>query len=141
MELVLGLRYLFVAEPVYKRAIKEDALIKSNAQYVLCERAQTTGYDWFAKQEGSGEWINANCRITGQNPLDVGFQDQYLIGNNVFVMYWDHKRTYRSEALQIDIVEYEVTDWTVLAPVKRNFPSNLFKPENYIVKSDVKAAI
>jgi hypothetical protein len=128
----LCMRFVFVTEPVYKTAITEDALKKSGARYVLCTWAPGSG--WFAERENSGETIDRYCRITGQNPLDAGFKDVYMKENCVFVLYWESKRT------DSDGPVYEISNWTVLAPVKRSFPFNLYRPERYIVESDVKAA-
>jgi hypothetical protein len=107
---------------------------------VLCTRAQADGFDWFAERENSAEPVESYCRIAGKSPLDAGFRDERMLNDNVFVMYWADKRTEYSPALQRDVPVYEVSDWTVLAPVKRDFPFVLYRPEKYIVKSDVKAA-
>lgn len=135
----LCLRFLIVVEPVYKAAVTEDALEKSGARYVLCTRARAEGFDWFAERESGGERVESACRISGKTPLDAGFKDSRMLEDNVFVMYWEGKRSEYSPALQRDVPVYEVTDWTVLAPVKWDFPFTLYKPEKYIVESDVKA--
>lgn len=133
------MKNLHIPEAVLKIAVKESEL--SGKKYILCQIAKTTGFDWLLKKNENGEKTSEYCNIVGLNPFsELELKYEFQISRNIFVFYVKEKTTTFSQATMQDEIEYIVTGWDILYPVKHNdFPIiDLFNSKKFITENDLK---
>ena len=131
------MRNIYTPETIIKTAIKKSELNDlSVKKYILCKRAVTTGFDWLMIKDEDSKKTSTFCNIIGVNPftdlnLNLGWVD------NTFIFYIEKKKMIYSEATKKDELEYVVTGWDILYPVKRDELFDLFNSKKYITSRDV----
>lgn len=121
---------------IVRHAVKMSSL-PENGDYIICTWTQTTGYNWvISSSKGLGE-EHAFCLISGPTPLDLNLKYDFLISNNKYVFYVSNTREYYSSERQEDVIEYTVSGWDVLYPVRRESMITLLKNPKYILENDL----
>ena len=121
---------------VLKTAVKETEL--TNTNYILCKRARTTGFDWLLIKNENGEKTDELCNINGPSPFDDYKLDyEFVMADNTFVFYVKEKQMKYSEAVSQDAIEFTVTGWDVLYPVKHSDMFDFSGERKYITENDL----
>ena len=129
---------LSLSQPIVKTAIRKNRL-PENEEYVICRWTQTTGYNWIiSSSKGLGE-KHTFCRINGPTPLDLDLKYDFLISSNKYVFYVTDVREYYSDELHEDVIEYTVSGWDILYPVRRESMITFLKTPKYILESDLNS--
>jgi len=136
----LGVIFLVqnINEPnvIIREAIKKKDI--SDINYVLCQRARVTGFDWLVIQNEKGENSKEPCNIVGPNPFeDFDFEHEFIMAQNTFVFYIEEKNTHYSEEMGMDVIEYTAVGWDILYPIKREL-FDLLASKKYIVENDLR---
>ena len=128
------MKNFYVPETVLKTAVKESELPANS--YILCKVERTTGFDWLLLKNEHGDKTNELCNISGASPFaDFRFRYEFEMSGSTFVFYVEEKRMVYSEATGQDEVEYIVTGWDILYPVKHEgIIFGLFMPNRYITE-------
>lgn len=130
---------IYINEPTIKQAITKNELKDLGKDYIICERIRTTGYDWCVVGSNNIDNINEYCNIKDVDPFsELDLEYEFVISNNKYVFYVDEKTTYYSEEMHQQCVEYAVSGWDILYPIKREEIFDFFKTSRYIVESDTK---
>jgi len=138
--LILGvsfyMRNIYTPIAIIKTAVKESSL--SGESYILCQRARTTGFDWRVIQNEYGDIVNELCNVIGSNPFaELLLRHEFVMAQNTFVFYVEEKTMKYSEVTNQEEIEYIVTGWDILYPVKHDVIFNFFSPKGYITKNDL----
>lgn len=138
--LMLGTSYFmkntYIPNSIVKTAVKENEL--SGKNYILCQRARTTGFDWLMVKNEANVKTNEFCNIIGSNPFDeLYLRHELVMARNTYVFYINEKTITYSEELQQDIIEYTATGWDILYPVKRDDVASFFSSKKYITGKDL----
>jgi len=123
-----------------KAAVVESELYGQD--YILCKRARVTGFDWILIKNEDGKKTHEYCNIIGPTPFrELKLEHEFVMANNTFVFYIEEKREYYSEELSVVVLEYVVTGWDVLYPVKHSdfFLFDLFGSKKYITENDLRS--
>jgi len=141
------LLYMFYMKSIYvppekilKTAVKKRQLAGKN--YILCHSVKVTDFDWFCIKDEDGNELKEYCHIVGPDPFKTfAFSYDFEMADNIFIFYVKEKRRYYSEEILEDILEYVVTEWDVLYPVKHTefWGFDLFKTSKYITENDIWA--
>jgi len=123
LSLLLGLLFyvkiIYIPNNILKTGIKESELIDKN--YILCQTVKVTGFDWFCIKDEDGNELKEYCHIVGPDPFKTfAFSYNFEMADNIFIFYVKEKRRYYSEEILEDILEYAVTEWDILYPVKQS---------------------
>ena len=124
---------------IIKTAVKENAL--SDKNYILCKQAVTTGFNWIMVKNEDGQTTQTYCNIAGAQPFtDINLKHEFSLADNTFVFYVEEKNMVYSEATSQNELEYVVTGWDILYPVKHSelFVFDLFKTKKHIIEDDLK---
>lgn len=125
-------------EPIIKTAIRRED-IKGN--YIICEYAPVTDFEWFVTESAVGLRSWAHCNIIGPNPWDYPLLYEFKTSGNLFVFYVEEQKEYYSEEALQDMLEYTVSGWDIIYPVSRSnyFTTGSFlKSPKYILESDLR---
>jgi hypothetical protein len=123
------------SESILKEAIKRKDIPNSN--YILCQWARVTGFDWRMIRNEEGEKTKKYIKISGVNPfIEFNFKYEFLMSGNSFILYIEEKKIYYSEEERMEVTEYTVTGWDILYPIKRE-PEEFFITKRYIVEGDL----
>ena len=134
--LSLYLSNFYKPDGILKTAVREREL--SDENYVLCKRMVTTGFDWVMVKDEDGNKTYTFCNISGVSPFaDLNLNADFVFGNNTYVLYFEEKEMVYSEASGKDELEFVVTGWDILLPIKRNTLLDLFCTSKYITKNDL----
>lgn len=119
-----------------KFAIKADDLKNSDRSYYLVKWTRATASTWMIIGDQTGEYSEAQYVVLQGNVPDIVSNYDIAIGQNIYVCYGE----YLGERENLDtgetIGEYQITDWDILYPVRRNsvFP---FWPKSYLSQMDM----
>ena len=126
--------YIYTPENILREARKESEITEE--RYILCRLDRVTGFDWLVIQDESGEEAREFINITGANPIgELMLSYEFEMGDNVFIFYVEERIDGYSEEMGQNTVEYVVTGWDILYPVRR---FAFFSPRRYIVETDVR---
>ena len=129
------MKIFHVPESIIRTAVREKEVTDGN--YILCKRTVTTGFDWALIRDEYGNASNEVCNIVGANPFyELNLKADFVFSENIYVFYIEEKNTYYSEEMKMDMLEYVVTGWDILYPVKHG-GLNLFSPRKYITDKDL----
>jgi len=132
--LILWMKNSVSSDEILKTAVREQEL--PDGEYILCKEARVTGFDWMVVHNGQGEKIQEFCKITGSNPFEeVPLSYEFSMAHNIFVFHVVEKKIFYSDEMKQDCVEYVVSGWDILYPVKHGGLSGFLKPNNHIIKS------
>ena len=129
------MRNIYEPKDIQRSAVKENQLI--GKRYILCNAERVTGFDWLLVKDENGNSVNELCNISGVNLFEELPIKYELEMANTFVFYVAEKRMVFSEALGQDAIEYVVTGWDILYPIKRGNPLDLFSTKKYISEDDL----
>lgn len=135
---VIYMKCFHTPQTILKTAVKETNL--TDVQYILCKRAVTTGFDWLMIKDENGKEVRKYCNIIGKSPFkELNLNDEFIIADNVFVFYIEEKNMVYSEVTKQDEIEYVITGWDILYPIKHSdfFVFNLFRSKKYITEKDL----
>jgi hypothetical protein len=122
----------WITEPVIKKAIKMD---KPGKDVIWCKVEKVTGFDWWVVAGDEGRY----CNIVGADPIiEASLKYDFEIADNIYIFYIGGKREYFSKEINEEILEYTVTGWDILYPVKRDPLTDIYKSSKYILKSDTQ---
>ena len=131
------MRNIRTPDNVVRAAVREGEF---SGKYIICSRADTTGFDWFVEKDEYGDKTDVFCNIYGPTPFsELRFKPEFnedVI--NSFVFYIDAKTVYYSEELNEDVTEYTVSGWDILYPVKHGGVFGMFGPREYITEDDLQ---
>jgi hypothetical protein len=133
----LYMRNIHQPNTAIREAVKEKDIIDS--KYILCKMAATTGFDWLMIKDENGMNTHAYCNIVGEMPFDeLVFTRDFSLANNTFIFYIEERKDVYCELNQQDEIEYVVTGWDILYPVRHSemFFLNLFNSKRYITEKD-----
>ena len=129
-------RSIWITEPIVKKSVLKKEL---DGTYILCQRERVTGFDWRVVSGYDSRIQNEYCNISGSNPLEeLSLKYDFLIANNTYVFYVEERKEYYSEKMHEMVVEYVVSDWEILYPVRHGTIEGLLKSPNYILESDLE---
>ena len=127
--------HMVPANQIVKEAVKKTSL---SGDYILCQRARTTGFDWHVTDAGKIGNDGEFCRIVGADPFrELSFHYEFFMADNTFVFYVESRREYYSEEMRQQIVEYTVSGWDILYPVRHAPVLGIVKSPKYILISDL----
>lgn len=122
-------------EEIIKTSVTKKEI--SDKKYILCQRIRVTGFDWMVIQTEDGTKTREFCNIIGSDPYEeLNLNYEFFMADNTFVFYVEERKAYYSEEMKLDMVEYVVTGWDVLYPVKHGDLSGFLKTNKHIIKSD-----
>lgn len=122
-------------ESTLKTAIRHKDI--RGSKYILCKSVLVTGYDWIAIEDENGKMTPTYCKITGANPQgDLKLNYEFMTADNTYVFYITEKKEYYSEELKENCVEYVVSGWDILYPIKREPLSGFLLPRKYFTLKD-----
>ena len=128
--------YCVPPEQIVKEAVKKSSV---SGEYILCQRARTTGFDWHVTDAGEIGNDGEFCRIVGADPfLELPLHYDFAMADNTFVFYVESRREYYSEEMRQPIVEYTVSGWDILYPVRHEAVFGIGKSPKYILTSDLE---
>jgi hypothetical protein len=135
MGTLVFMRYIYVPRGILKTAIKENKI--DSDSYILARQVWVTGYEWVCIQNLSGERISELCNIIGANPLfDLNLGAEFELAKNTFIFYVEERKEYYCEKTHLNIVEYYVSGWDILFPVKHS-DLDFFGSRWHITEDDV----
>lgn len=134
---LLGVRFyianVYTPGNILRVARKESELAEGS--YILCQPARVTGFSWLLIQNENGEEVQELINITGADPfIELNLSYEFRMGRNTFIFYIEERIDGFSEEMGLGTVEYVVTDWDILYPVKR---VTFFSPRRYIIETDM----
>jgi len=139
LSIFLGLLYvkrIYVPSNNVKQALRHNDI--TSTSYILCKEARVTGFDWMLIQNEDNENMQEFCNIIGPNPFeDLDLSYEFSMAQNTFIFYIEERREYYSEELKQDCIEYIVSGWDILYPVKHAALSGTFEPNTCIIDSDI----
>ena len=116
---------------IIRTARKENELTEGS--YILARLYRVTGFDWMLIQNENGESVIEHINITGANPFtELRLSYEFEMGHNTFIFYIE-ERIERYSLGFGDVIEYVVTGWDILYPVRR---VNFISPRRYITEAD-----
>jgi hypothetical protein len=119
-----------------KTAVKESELVGKN--YILGEHVSVTGFDWYLIKDENGEEGKEYFNVIGPNPFEeFSLSYDFYVSGNIYIFYITKKRRYYSEKMREDMLEYIVTGWDILYPVRRVCPDNIPFINKYITEYDL----
>ena len=122
---------------IIKTALKEKELTESI--YILCKITAVTGFDWVMIKDENGNATYEHCIIIGASPFnELNLVADFVFSDNTYVFHIEEKNTYYSEEMSMDILEYTVSGWDILYPVKHGNFFNPFHSKKYITNKDLK---
>jgi len=128
--------YIHAPENILRVARKESEL--EEGSYILCQGARVTGYSWILIQDENGDEVRDFINIMGVDPIaELNLSYEFEMGHNTFIFYVDERIVSYSEFLGEDTIEYMVTGWDILYPVRR-VPYTLISPRRYILETDMR---
>jgi len=131
------MKNIYTPETILKTAVTKNELFDKN--YILCKAAATTGFAWRMVKDEDGKKTSIYCNIIGANPFDeLNLHGEFGWADNTFVFYIEEKKMIYSEATKQDEVEYIVTGWDILYPIKHSNFVDLFSSKKYITSRDTK---
>jgi len=94
------------------------------SQYVVCTPTLVTGFEWrIQKTHNVQEPEDVYCIITGPNPHhDLPLNYEFTCIHNRYIFYVESELHYYSQELGEDVVEYAVSGWDILPPVRHMNP-------------------
>ena len=126
--------FIYKPNGILRVALKEREIAEE--KYILCRLYRVTGYDWFLIQDENGEDVNDFIYITGANPIaDLKLSYEFEMGRSTYIFYIEKRHEVYSELLGENVVEYVVTSWDILYPVRR---ITFISPRRYITEADVR---
>jgi len=136
--ILLGVRFymknIHTPENILRVARKESELTEGN--YILGQPYRTTGFDWLLIQNENGEKVQELINITGADPFtELNLSYEFGMGRNTFIFYVEERIEGFSEEMGVSTVEYVVTGWDILYPVRR---VTFFSPRRYIIETDMR---
>lgn len=126
------------AQPIIKTAVKKRNLPK-NETFVICELVPVTGFDWKIISTNEINKKDTWCTIVGPTPLDLNLEIDFLTSSNSYVFYVANVREYYSIEIDGTAIEYTVTGWDILYPVRRESMLTFLKTPKYILESDLNS--
>ena len=130
------MRNFYEPKDILRTAVKESEL--KNEKYILCQQKIVTGFHWLLIKNEDGEKVYEFINIVGPTPGELKLRYEFEMAQNTFVFYVEEKRMVYSEATKQYEIEYVVTGWDVLYPVKHGdlLLFDLFGSKKYITKKD-----
>ena len=128
----------FVIKPdnTLKTAVAKSEI--AGTSYILCKPVATTGFHWEVLENEGGTAKRHLCNIIGANPSkELNFSQDFMLGGNVFVFYVVDVDGYYSDK-HGDSVDYAVSGWDVLMPLKHGRLDSFFESKRYITTKDTK---
>ena len=133
---IILVRHSHIPETALRVAVKENEI--SDVRYVLAKRERITGFDWRLVKNEYGERSNELFNITGLSPFDeFSFRHEFVMANNTFVFYIEEKKLYFSNEIMQNAIEYSVSGWDILYPVKRHDFPYIFRSRKAILENDL----
>jgi hypothetical protein len=133
----LYMKNSYIPVTILKTAVKKSDL--RGKSYILCQHEMVTGFDWIVIKNEFGKRTNEYCNIIGADPFgELNLRYEFVMADNVFVFYITEKRKYYCEKMNMNMLEYVVTGWDILYPVKRGELSDLFRRSKHITEDDVR---
>lgn len=122
-------------EKIVKSAVRMNEI---KGEYILCRRIKTTGFNWYVTDANCLYNECGYCQILGANPfLELPLSYDFFMADNTFVFYVESRREYYSEEMRENVIEYTVSGWDVLYPVKHEAVFGILKSPKYILTSDL----
>jgi hypothetical protein len=98
---------------------------------------RVTGYSWQIVMDETGNVKPIYCIITDVDPeRELRLRYEFMTANNRFIFYPIERKEYYSEELRESIVEYVVSDWDILYPVKHGNTRDILPVSWHITKTD-----
>jgi hypothetical protein len=135
----LYIRNIYHPKTIIRQAIKESELAEGG--YILCKRERVTGFHFSVIKNEKGEKVQEYCNIIGPSPFnDFDFRHNFVMADNTYIFYVEAKNMVYSEVTKQEEIEYTVTGWDILYPVKHSdfVIIDMFYPKKYIVEADVR---
>ena len=130
------LKMAYIPNDYVKKAVQQSEILESS--YIFCKRARITGFDWQLVKNEYGNESNVFINIVGTSPFeDLEFSHEFVMSDNTYIFYIEERRDYYSEELKQDCVEYIVTGWDILYPVKHATLLGMFEPNTCITERDI----
>ena len=135
---ILYMKNINTPENATRAAVFETELTRQD--YILCKKASVTGFHWILIKDEDGKKTREYCNVVGPTPFkELELRYDFVMADNTFVFYIEGKRVYYSEEIGLDVLEYVVTGWDVLYPVRHSdlFLFDLFGSKKYITENDL----
>ena len=133
---IIFMNNFYTPTEILKTAVKGNEL--KNENYILCKEAWVTGFDWRMIRDEDGKKTSIFCNIIGANPFsELKLRYEFSLCDNTFIFYIEEKGMAYSEATNQDEIEYVVTGWDILYPIKHNDFIDFFSSKKYITSKDV----
>jgi hypothetical protein len=115
LSFILG-NFINIYKPL-KIALKENDLSKK--KYILCKVTRVTGFDWLLIKDEYGNDTSEYINIIGPSPFNT-FKLSYNFetAGNTFIFYVKEKNIVHYEEMRENGIEYVITGWDILYPVK-----------------------
>ena len=122
-----------------KTSVKYESLL--DKKNILCITQRTTGFDWILIRDEYGNEDRQSIWITGVAVPqgDIGLTQDFILGWNTFVFYVEERRVVYCELLRESVIEYVVSGWDVLYPIRRDSanPFNWISSRKYMTEADL----
>jgi len=134
--IVLVLLLVFAPRGIIMVAVDKEEI--EPAKYVICRPSMTTGADWVALEDDRGE-VNEMCYIRGSKPFGgLALSGDITRAENMYVFYVEEKRRVYCELADAEVLEYVVSNWDILYPIKRDLVFFEFlRSKRYITHRDI----
>ena len=116
-----------------KKALKEENIDQSK-EYIIAKIQKATVSQWCAVGDNNGIYETPdNIRLKGNVPS--GYNYAVETGNNVFICYGNFCATEELHGEKYKV--FNVENWEIAYPVKRNSLFNFLLPKSYLCKYDM----
>jgi len=132
------MRNIYEPEAIIKESVKENEL--TGKSHILCQRVRITGFDWILIKNENGKITREYCNVIGAKPFyELKLRHEFLMAGNTIIFYIEENKMSYTEVTNQDEIEYYVSGWDVLYPVKHSelLILDLYKSKKYITKDDL----
>lgn len=128
-------RYVQGSVQITRTAVFKDDI---DVPYILCKHERVTGFDWRIVDGNANNGTDIYCNINGADPFsELNLKYDFRIAGNTYVFYVTNRTEYYDKDLKETAVEYTVSGWDILYPVRHGTIFGLLMSHKYIVESDL----
>ena len=112
--------------------------IPPSEDYIIAKMTWVTGFDWELADEDHNlsKYKGIYCNIKGPTPNDLILRYDFQISGNTYVFYVEERREFFDEEMNEPSLEYIVSGWDILYPVKHGV-GDLLRTSWHITSKDI----
>jgi len=121
-------------DDIVKSAVRSRDL--KGKDYIICRWARVSTANYMLLYDENGNRSDVYILVTGVE-LEEELSYEFLISHNKIIFYIDERTEYYNFEWGEHVIEYKVTGWDVLYPVKRDSDKLFNFIPRYILRSDM----